>query len=133
MQNISSKNELRNTILILEAKQIAYKQELKEEFNGIYKKISNVVVIASAIKNIVSSSNNVMVHTTGVVAGYLIKKIIVGKSDNKLRKVIGTIVQFGITRILTRNPKIIEKVEQFIIQNIPYKDKNEENTSNNVK
>ena len=123
MQNISSRTELKNAILQLEIEQAVYKQQLKEEFHITYKKIRNVSIIASAIKRIISATgNNVMVNTTGVAAGYFIKKIVVGKSKNKFRKILGSVLQFGATSLLTQNPKIIEKAGQFILKFMPHKE-----------
>jgi len=134
MQKVSLETGLKSRILQLELEQAAEKQQLKDEFRTAYQKIKKVGIVASAIKGIISSSsNNVMIQTTGVVAGYLIKKIVVGKSENKFRKILGSVLQFGATGLLTQNPKIIEKAGAFIMQFIPHKNKSEESTSNDVK
>jgi len=132
MQKISSRTELKNAILKLEIEQAVYKQQIKEEIQTTYKKIRNVSIVAGTIKSIISATgNNVLTHTTGVAAGYLIKKIVVGKSENKFRKILGSVLQFGATSFLTQNPKIIEKAGQFILKFMPHKGGG--NTSDNDK
>jgi hypothetical protein len=43
-----------------------------------------------------------------MAAGFLSKKLLVGKSHNPLKQVVGTMVQLGVTNLVTRNGNVIK-------------------------
>jgi len=125
MQNITNSAQLKNAIALLENEQEKSKQKLIEDLNITYQKIWDISTLASAAKSFFSlSGNNAANSTTGIAAGYLIKKIVVGNSESKYREIIGTVLQLATTRFFSENPKIISTAELFIMQYFPGKKQN---------
>jgi hypothetical protein len=54
----------------------------------------------------------------GLATGYLSRKIVVGASGNIFRKLLGSILQFGVTNIVAQHPDVIKSIGQFIFQHI---------------
>lgn len=52
----------------------------------------------------------------GAAGGLLMKKIIIGKSGNAFKKLIGSLLQMGISNIVTQNSDLIKSVGHGIIQ-----------------
>jgi hypothetical protein len=52
----------------------------------------------------------------GLASGFLSKKIFVGASGSLFRKLIGSILQFGITNVVAQNSSIIKSIGQAIFQ-----------------
>ena len=45
----------------------------------------------------------------GEAGGFLIKKLFVGASANKFRKIIGAVMQYGLANVISRNSEQIMK------------------------
>jgi hypothetical protein len=122
MKNIKTHTQLKNAISSLEIEQEEGKQILKQEFHAAYIKIRNVSIIANVGKGIMSVlGNNAVGNSTGFAAGYLVKKLVVGKSENKFRKVLGTVLQFGTARLVSQNPQLVTKAGLLIMRLFPRK------------
>jgi len=61
---------------------------------------------------------NILATGLGLSAGYLTKKIVVGKSEHKGRMFLGFVLQFGVATIIAQNSKAIKTFGKYIIQNI---------------
>lgn len=119
MQNITSVNELKYAIQLLEAEHTVKEQLLKEQFHITYEGLKPVNLIKSIFKNNGSSSSlidDLISSSMGMASGYLTKKIIVGGSGNIFRKIIGSLIQFGVTKLVANNPDTIKSLGQFIFQ-----------------
>jgi hypothetical protein len=126
MPNISNSIELKEAIQLLEAEQVFNKELLKEQFQITYESFKPANLLKNTLKDIASSPNlinNVLGAAIGLGTGYLSKKIVVGGSGNILRKLLGTIIQAGITSAVTQHPDAIISLGQFIFQQIFHKKK----------
>jgi hypothetical protein len=130
MQNITNKAQLKNAILLLEAERAVNGQILKEQFYLTYESFKPINIIKSTLKDIASSPylvDNILGTTMGLATGYISKKIIVGSSGNMIRKLLGALLQFGVTTIVAKNPDTIKSIGQFIFQHFLHKkEKNSE-------
>ena len=52
----------------------------------------------------------------GLATGYLSKKVIVGGSSNVLRKILGTVLQFGVANAVAKHPEAIRLLGKYVIQ-----------------
>ncbi|MFH2144171.1 MAG: hypothetical protein ABIJ97_17220 [Bacteroidota bacterium] len=129
MQNITTTTELKKAIQVLEIEQAIQGQLFIDQFNLTYESLKPINLIKSTIKEI-SSSPILVDNLLGVASGYLTKKIIVGGSENIIRKLIGTVLQVGVSKLVSRHPESIKSVGQFIYQQIF--SKKETNTDNDV-
>ncbi len=119
MQNISSSRELKDAIRQLEEKQAVNGQLLKEQFLIIVESIKPVNLIRSTIKDVTSSPDlisNILSTTLGLTAGYLTNKTLVRSTGGALKKLLGTVLQFGVTSVFVRNPDAVKSIGQSIIQ-----------------
>ena len=121
MGNISSNAELQDAIQLLEAEQAVKLKLLKEQFHLVYENLKPSKLIVSALKDITATPyllNNVLITASGLVTGYYSQKAITGKSGNKLRKLFGYMIQYGITNLIAQNPKAIKSLSHFVSHHI---------------
>jgi hypothetical protein len=118
MQTITSIAELKNAIVLLEAEQDIKAQLLKEQFFITYESLKPVNLLKSSFHEVVSSPylmDDILGTLLGLVSGFLSKKIVVGASGNLLRKLMGSVLQFGVTNIVAQHPDAIKSIGQFIM------------------
>lgn len=121
MQHITSSAALKNAIQLLEVEQAIKEQLLRDQFHLTYESLKPVNLLKNAFKNITSSPDlldNILGTVTGLATGYLTKKIVVSGSGNVFRKLIGSVLQFGVTKLVAQHPDAIRSFGQFIIQHI---------------
>jgi hypothetical protein len=128
MENITSTAGLKNAIQLLEVEQALNGQLLKEQFYFIYESFKPVNLLKSTLKDITSSPfliDNILGTAMGLATGSLSKKMFIGASGNMFRKLIGSILQVGITNVVARHPDTIKSFGQFIFQHILRKKRKE--------
>ncbi|MCX6254063.1 MAG: hypothetical protein NTV31_06240 [Bacteroidia bacterium] len=121
MQNITSISELKNAIQLLEVDQAIKGQLLKEQFYITYESLKPINLLKNALSEVSTSPyliDNILGTTMGLVSGYLSKKIFIGSSGNIIRKLIGSVLQFGITNVVAKHSDAIKAFGQAIIQYI---------------
>jgi hypothetical protein len=134
MQNITSTAGLKDAIQLLEVEQGIKEQLLKDQLYLTYESLKPVNLIRNTLKEISSSPyliDNISGTAMGLASGFLSKKIFVGASGNMIRKLIGSILQFGVTNIVAKNSDIIKSVGQAIFQHFLHK--KELNSRNRVR
>jgi hypothetical protein len=119
MQNISTVAELRNTIRLLENER-AYKGQLfKEQLSVVYESLMPINIFKSTLKKIFGKTDmidNLSGSAFGIVSGLLLKRVFIGTSGNNFRKLIGSFLQMGISKIVSQNSDVIRSVGHGIIQ-----------------
>jgi hypothetical protein len=126
MQEITSTAGLKNAIQLLEVEQTIKGQLLKEQFSIAYDSFKPVNLLKGALKDISTSPfliDNILGTAMGLATGSLSKKIIVGSSANLFRKLFGSLLQFGVTTIVAKNPEAIKLIRQLIFQHLLHKKK----------
>jgi hypothetical protein len=119
MQNITSSAGLKDAIKLLEAEQEIKAQLLKEQLYLTYESLKPVNLIRHTLKEISSSPyliDNISGTAMGLLSGFLSRKIFVGTSGNLIRKLVGSILQFGVTNVVAQNSDVIKSVGQAILQ-----------------
>jgi len=105
MQNINSVAELKIAIKLSEVDRELKKQILKEQFYFIRESLRPINLIKNGLNKMVTSPNlinNILGTVLGLATGYMSKKIVVGTSTNILRRVLGNILQFGVTKAVAK-------------------------------
>jgi hypothetical protein len=126
MQNITSAAELKDAIQLLEAEQSIKGQLLREQLFLTYEGLKPVNLLKNALKEISSTPyliDNISGTAMGLLGGFLSKKIFVGVSGNLIRKLFGSVLQIGVTNLVTQNSEIIKSVGQALIQHFFQKKK----------
>ncbi len=121
MQNITTVAELKSAIQILEAEQADHGRLLKEQFRLTYESIKPVNLLRSTMNEVASSPlliENIIGTVLGLATGYLSKKIIVGASVNRFRRLMGTVLQFGVTNLVSQHPDALKSFGQSIFQHL---------------
>jgi hypothetical protein len=121
MQNITSVADLKYAIQELETERKVKEQLLREQFYLTYESLKPVNILRNTLKNLFSSENlveNISGNAIGSVSGFILKRIFIGKSANKIKKLVGAILQFGIARIISQNSDQIKTFGQAVMQNL---------------
>jgi hypothetical protein len=63
-------------------------------------------------------TDNILGTASGLASGYLSKKIFIGASGNLFRKLIGSLLQFGVTTVVSQHPDVIKSLGKLIIQHL---------------
>jgi len=121
MQTITSTSDLKNAIQLLEVEQADKGQLLKEQFYLAFESLKPVNLIKNALKDISSSPylvDNIVGTAMGLATGYLSKGIFIGTSGNKIKRLIGTIMQFGITNVIAQNSDSIRSFSRSLFRHV---------------
>jgi hypothetical protein len=104
---------LREQIRVLEIKQEAEGKVLKAQLKTTYEFFKPSNILKSIIQDVVTSDSlkHDFINTAAsYTSGLLTKRLIVGKSQNPLLKIIGLGIQFGITALVNKNYSSIKDV-----------------------
>lgn len=121
MENITTTAGLKNAILLLEYKQVENGQHLEEDFYTVVEILKPANLIRTTLSNITTSPglvNALLGGALGIATGYLSKKIVVGASGSILKKLLGTVLQFGVTTVVAQHPETVRSISQFILKHI---------------
>lgn len=103
----------------LEEKQAVEGQALKEQFLIVVESVRPVNIIRSTFKDVTSSPDllsNILSTTIGLTAGYLTNKTLVTSAGGAFKKLLGTVLQFGVTSVFVRNPEAVKSLGHSLIQ-----------------
>ena len=119
MENITTSAELKEVIQLLEFEHTYKGQVLREQLLLTGESLKPANLIKNAFSEVVSSPylmDNILGATVGLASGYISRVIAVGSSENKFKKLLGTILQFGVTNLVAQHTDTIKSVGQFIYQ-----------------
>ena len=115
-------NSLKESIRRVEIRQAEEGKILKNQFRITYESLKPVNLIKSSMKEIASSveiKNSVFETIASIVTGYLSQKLIVNSKSNVFMKILGIVMQFGVTNLISKNSEDVRfflsnLVERFI-------------------
>jgi hypothetical protein len=105
-QKISKAQTLKKSIEVIRQKQLEQGKLLQEQFSVVYESLKPYNVLRNAIREIVTPSElkgNLIESATGLLSGYLSRKLLVRSSRNPLLRLAGIIVQYGVTKFVVNN------------------------------
>jgi len=118
MQNITNAAELKNAIQLLEEEELIKRQMLKEQLYLTFESLKPINLLKKTIKDISTSPeliDNIIGHVAGLASGYLSNKLFVGSSGNVFKKIIGAVMQLGVSGFVARHPDAIKSFGKFIL------------------
>lgn len=124
MQNIKSIAELKNSIRSLEVEQAEKGKLLKEEFYATVERFKPANLVANALNGIEKSPyliENILGATMGLVTSFYSNKLIFSARGNKLKKLVGIILQVGVTNLVARNKGTVRSIGQVIFKHLARK------------
>jgi hypothetical protein len=110
MAKQSAVDSLKESIRLLEIRQADEGQALKEQFKITYESLKPVNLIKSSLNELTSSAeikNSLFETIVSIVTGYLTKKLIVSPKSNPFMKILGALLQFGVTSLIAQNAESI--------------------------
>ena len=126
MQKITSVAGLKNAIQLLEAEKEVKGQQFKEQLLFTYDSFRPINIIKRTLNDFFSTpdlTEKLSGTTVGVASGILFNKLFVGRSGNIFRKMIGSLIQVGVSKLVSNNPETIKSIGQFIAQQFFHKKK----------
>jgi len=113
MQKIITETDLRAAILQLESRQAEEAITLKAQFNVTVDSLRPINLIKSTLMEAAESEDlqdNLINSSIGLSAGYLSKILFQGVSNSPFRKILGTVIMFGIKKAIAHNPDMVKSL-----------------------
>jgi len=101
MEKITTSAELKKAIQLLEVEQYVSGQQLKGQLITTYESFKTVNLFKNTLREVVSSPfviDNLIGTGISMATGYLSSKILAGVTGKIARKLLGTVLQFGVKR-----------------------------------
>jgi hypothetical protein len=111
MQKTIAAETLRKSISVLERRQIEEGKILREQFTVTFESLKPINMIRKMIGDIAEPSelkDNLLQTITGLISGYISRKMLVRSSKNPLLRFTGIIVQYAVTNFVSRNSDSIK-------------------------
>ena len=113
---------LKESIRLLEIQQAEEGQILKEQFKITYESLKLVNLVKSSLKELTDSvevKNSLFDTIVSILTGYLTKKMMINSGSNPFKKILGALLQFGVTSFVSKNVEVIrnyitELIDRFI-------------------
>lgn len=121
MKNITSIDELRDSVFLLEMKQANDWCLLKEEFHTTYERLKPMNMVKNTFKDMVSSPNlktDVVNSVIGLATGFIAKKVLLGNSHNPLIKLLGIALEIAVANKVAKNADGIKSIGSTILKKI---------------
>lgn len=128
MAKQSAVDSLKESIRLLEIRQAEEGQALKEQFKITYESLKPVNLIKSSISELTSSAeikNGLFETIVSIVTGYLTKKMMVSSKSNPFMKIMGAVLQFGVTSLVAKNAESIRNYIMDLIDRFMHPDDEE--------
>lgn len=105
MNKIHNADDLKKAIKILESKKDVDELALKNQFHETYQTFKPANILKNTVAEVSSSTqfrHNLLNVALGIGAGYLSKKLVIGKSAGLLKKIAGTALQYGVSNLVAK-------------------------------
>jgi hypothetical protein len=129
MAKQSAVDSLKESIRLLEIRQVEEGQALKEQFKITYESLKPLNLIKSSLNELTSSAeikNSLFETIVSILTGYLTKKMMVSSKSNPFMKILGALLQFGVTSIVAKNAESIRNYIMGIIDRFVQPEEQEE-------
>lgn len=114
MEKQNAISSLKESIRLLEIKQAEEGLLLKEQFSVTIESLKPINLFKSTIKEMTNSvdlKSNLSETILSILAGFLTKKMMVNSKSGPFRKILGAILQFGVTSVIAQNA---DHIREFI-------------------
>ena len=105
MRKIKNADELKEVIAELEKKKDIDEAAMKYQFQETYESYKPANILKNTLSEVSASPkfrHNLLNVAIGLGAGYLSRRLMVGRQAGLLKRVIGTAVQFGVTTLIAK-------------------------------
>jgi len=111
MKSIRNEHELKETIRTFSIQCDEEKDILKQNFHLAYANLKPINLVKHAIKAMIESKElkqNALDYAIGISSGFMTKKLVQGGLHHPLKKILGTILQIGVTQFVYKNPQKVK-------------------------
>ena len=115
MKKKPEKDELTEAIRLLKNKQAGELQVLRDQFKLTYESIKPINLIKNTLHQVATSSeirNNLLNNAVGLATGFVAKKLLLGKTHNPVKKILGTIFQFAVANMVANRSEQLHSEEE---------------------
>ena len=115
MKKVHKAEELKSAILELEAKKVVEEEALKRQFHETVETLKPANLLKNTVSEVSASpqfKHNILNLALGLGAGFLTKKLAVGRKAGLLARTAGTALHFGVASLIAKNKANEEKVGQ---------------------
>ena len=121
MQKIIAAEALRKSIEMIERRQREEGKLLREQFTVTFESLKPVNVLRKMLTDIAEPSalKETLIQTiTGLISGYISRKLLVRSSKNPLLRLAGVLVQYGVTNFVAKNSDSIKALGLYYINKL---------------
>lgn len=132
MYTINSSVQLKEAISELEIRKKEQGRTIKEKFYTIKENLKPSNIIRNTFEEVAISPKlrlNLLGAALGLGAAYFSRKLVVGRSVNVFRKILGSVLQLGISAVVAGKPGLLQNIGQTIIKQVFAKKNSFEPTS----
>ncbi len=111
MKHLNQTEELNNRIVLLKQKQDLQFNLLRAQFYITYESLKPINLIKGTWKEVMSAPNlkeDLLGSLIGLGTGFLSKKILFGATHNPIKALLGTVLQFGVSNVVSKNSSSIK-------------------------
>lgn len=111
MKKIKNAEELKEVIAELEKKKDIDEAAMKYQFQETYESYKPANILKNTLTEVSASPkfrHNLLNVALGLGAGYLSRRLMVGRQAGLLKRIIGTAVQFGVTTLVAKKGSDID-------------------------
>ncbi len=112
MTKLNAVNSLKESIRLLEIRQEEEGKIFKEHFKATFESLKFVNLIKNSLKDLTESvevKNNLFESVVSILTGYFSKKMMVNSKSNPFKKILGLLLQFGVTSVVAKNAEAIRE------------------------
>ena len=113
MKKTNETDSLNELIALYEQKHDYELKALKEQFHVAYESLKPTNLIKNLFHEVSASpeiKNDLVADAIGLGTGFISKKLLVNKSDNPVKRVFGTILQFAVANLVSKHSDTIQRV-----------------------
>jgi hypothetical protein len=106
MKKIHQTKILKETIILMKMKQAEELVQLKDQYQYTIESLKPLNLIKNAFGLMTTSpeiKGNILNNIVGMTTGYLTKKVLLGSTHNPIKRILGTMLQFVITNLVTKH------------------------------
>ena len=132
MYTINSAALLKEAIFELEIRKKEQGRTIKEKFYIIKENLKPANIIRNTFDEVATSPRlrlNLLGAVVGLGAAYFSRRLVVGRSVNVLRKILGSVLQLGISAVVASKPGVLQNIGQTIVKRVFTKKNSYEPTS----
>lgn len=126
MKNKNATDVLNDLIIVQEMKYDNDLEQLKNQFDVAYESVKPINFIKNLFHDVTASpeiKNDLLSNVIGFGTGFISKKILLGSLHNPVTKVLGTLFEFAVANVVSKNADGIKTIGGNLLKHFLKKNK----------